>query len=503
MAKAFSIRDFMNDGAQQQETESDIFEKVSVFDIKPNPKNEYELSEIEKMKDSIYALGGVQQNLVLVKFAERAEYKYLALDGHRRLKASMELVEEGYPEFEFVPAVIRGQIDMDTEDAIIVMMNSTQRNKTDWEKVMEHMRLKKVIPKLKKRKGLDGRTREIESELLGVSEAQVAIYNAIGTKLDAWLMGVFKDGSIGISLAYEAARLEPAEQKQLVRITMDKGWFAEEDIKRLTGSRVIKGQQRIQENVSDSDTSGETADASVHNVSDSDTFAETKEEPVHIPAAEKKEICYTTNEDDVDEAVYFIFRLNNFPEDKLQELIGAYRKDQNHIAAENVFYKMLPLENSDVKVIYQMGYQVEYIHTGEIVKIPVYNFWKGFEKEFDGEIKREAALTDAVENVSDSDTSVKMPDVSACNTAAENVSDPGAFAESEERELRETKFRGGYTIAMADHLIGKYEGYLDMAEKEEGLGNLVCEYSCLLDALDMLRDRLAREENNENCEDDN
>ncbi|MDE7479293.1 MAG: ParB N-terminal domain-containing protein, partial [Lachnospiraceae bacterium] len=116
MAKAFSIRDFMSDN-QQQESEADVFDRISIHDIGTNPKNEYTMSEIEKIKDSIYALGGVQQNVVLVRCPEGADYKYLALDGHRRLTASRELVAEGYSQFEFVPAVIKGQIDADTEDA--------------------------------------------------------------------------------------------------------------------------------------------------------------------------------------------------------------------------------------------------------------------------------------------------------------------------------------------------------------------------------------------------
>ena len=135
MAKAFSIRDFMDDVRQQDE--SDVSEKVSIYDIGINPKNKYTMSDIEKIKDSIYALGGVQQNVILVRCPEGAEHKYIALDGHRRLAASMELVEEGYKEFELIPAVIKGQIDTDTEDAMLVLMNSTQRNKTDWEKVMD------------------------------------------------------------------------------------------------------------------------------------------------------------------------------------------------------------------------------------------------------------------------------------------------------------------------------------------------------------------------------
>ena len=124
MAKAFSIRDYMDDARQQMF--DDAYKKVNVFDIKPNPKNEYELNEIEKLKDSIFALGGVQQNLILMRLEEdeNTGYKYLALDGHRRHRACMELVQEGHKEFELVPAVIKKSIDADTEDELLVLINN-------------------------------------------------------------------------------------------------------------------------------------------------------------------------------------------------------------------------------------------------------------------------------------------------------------------------------------------------------------------------------------------
>lgn len=241
MAKAFSIRDFMQD-TRQQDSESDVYERISVYDIGLNPRNEYTMSEIEKIKDSIYALGGVQQNVVLVRCPEGADHKYLALDGHRRLTASRELVAEGYGEFEFVPAVIKGQIDNDMQDAMLVMMNSTQRNKTDWERVMEHMRLKEIIPKLKKRQGIDGRARDIEADMLGVSRGQISIYNTIGTKLNAELMKLFENERIGISLAHEAARLEPELQEQLAEMAHDSGSICDEDIRRLVDRNATNGQ---------------------------------------------------------------------------------------------------------------------------------------------------------------------------------------------------------------------------------------------------------------------
>lgn len=259
MAKGFSIMDMMSEISREDAAVIEKIEKVSVFDIKPNEENFYESSSMEQLKNSIFAMGGVRQNILLVKLPGVLPVSYKIIAGHRRVRACMELVQEGHPEFEYIPAVIIENIDKETEKMLLVMTNSTQRELTDWEKVMQHMKLKEIIPKLKKRQGLDGRARTLEADYLGVSEAQIAIYNTIGTKLDAWLMSIFKDGSIGISLAYEAAKLEPEEQRQLVQISTVNGRFTEEDIKRLTGSRPIKGQEHIQEYI-------------VKNVSESDTF---------------------------------------------------------------------------------------------------------------------------------------------------------------------------------------------------------------------------------------
>lgn len=267
MAKAFSIRDFMRDDFRQQDSESDVYKRVSVYDVASNPENNYSLSEIEKMKDSIFALGGVQQNIVVVEFPDGVgdNHKYLALDGHRRLLASRELVEEGRDEFEFIPAVIKGKLEAGMDEAVLIMMNSTQRNKTDWEKVMEHMKLKEIIPKLKKRQGIDGRTRDIEADMLGVSRTQVNIYNTIGTRLSEDLMEMFRIGSIGISLAYEAAKQDACIQDQIVELINQKGSIGEEDIRQLSGSRVCDGQQELPDMIPSK------------NVSDSDTFKESKQ----------------------------------------------------------------------------------------------------------------------------------------------------------------------------------------------------------------------------------
>lgn len=569
MAKAFSIRDFMDDVRQQDE--SDVSEKVSIYDIGINPKNKYTMSDIEKIKDSIYALGGVQQNVILVRCPEGAEHKYLALDGHRRLAASRELVEEGYEEFELIPAVIKGQIDTDTEDAMLVLMNSTQRNKTDWEKVMEHMRLKEIIPRLKKRQGIDGRTRDIEADMLGVSRGQISIYNTIGTKLTPKLMNLFENGDIGISLAHEAAQLEPELQQKLVDITLDKGAFTEEDVRQTVGSRPIKGQMVIEinddKNVPESGTFKEpgqmkTLDPETQydaenkaapptddeilclynstikeydgdrkeltnilkdnlgrsysgfhcseygyqfspkgvrinfshyttsyaelvrrlntlvpeneNVPESGTFEKMQEKPVYT-APEEKSGYYTNNAEEIGIAIDFIFFMNDFPEDKLDELMDAFRRKEDFtnalIAAELIFKKMLPYESYCVKVSYRFGYQVEYIHDGESYCFPPYNFWKGF--------------ADRVGFRFDQNNTGQSKD------AVNDTSEPGRINAD---NLPDISFRGRYTIATVDKQIEKYSKYLFMVAKEGNRPNQVSEYSCLLDALNLLRAGLITEE---------
>lgn len=366
MARGFSIMDMMNEvSGGGASVESGMAERVNVHDIQMNDNNFYGMSNIEQLKNSIYAMGGVRQNVILSRIPGAYRIPYRAVSGHRRIRACLELVEEGHDEFRYIPAVILGDIDRDTEEMLLVMTNSTQRELTDWEKVMQHMKLKEIVPKLKKLQGLDGRVRALEADYLGVSEGQIAVYNTIGTRLDAFLMSVFRDGGVGISLAYEAAKLEPELQAELGRISADRGGFSTEDIKRLLGSSPMSGQMTLaadggKKHVTESVTPGKTVEMED---TSTESVAGAVASGVQV-AAEKKEPCYTNSRDDVDSAVQFIFRMGcDFPEDKLNELFVAMREGQdfstNSVAAENIFNRMLPYGNQNVRVTYRTGYQVE------------------------------------------------------------------------------------------------------------------------------------------------
>ncbi len=460
MAKGFSIMDMMNEISKEDAAvAAEKTERVSVFDIKPNEENFYEPSSMEQLKNSIFAMGGVQQNILLAR-EKTQTVSYRIIAGHRRVRACMELVQEGHPEFEHIPAVIIENIDKDTEKMLLVMTNSTQRELTDWEKVMQHMELKEIIPKLKKRQGIDGRVRTLEADYLGVSEAQIAIYNTIGTRLDEWLMSIFKDGSIGISLAYEAAKLEVEEQKQLVQISMVNGGFTEEDIKKLTGSRTIKGQksflESIDKNVSESDTSEETPEPKKENdVSESSTFEK--------PSESEKE---NVSESDTFEET---FKEANIAETDCGQVfpkkcVTGWSK---YGACNCCGYGGVQCCNQCEKSCnIRCGWiEKPYIpnHNGELEEKPV------------------CTLTERNKNVSESDTSEKT-----FKPEKENVSESGTF---ETYLAAEQQLKGGYSLNTINNLVWKFDSYLKAAISENREDQVI-KYSCLLDALSLLKERM-------------
>lgn len=61
----------------------------------------------------------------------------------------------------------------------------------------------------------------------------------------------------------------------------------------------------------------------------------------------------------------------------------------------------------------------------------------------------------------------------------------------------ERVFRGGYEPIQVDYLIKEYQSYLDAALPEKAESQ-ICKYNCLLDALELLRDRIKEKEYDEN-----
>lgn len=186
------------------------------YELEESEENFYDTSDIKDLKNSI-ELNGIINPVTVAKKNSNSKYKILA--GHKRTKACRLLVEEGKKEFEDIPVIIL-DLDIENEDdylkaqLILIQTNSTARVLSDFEKMQQAKKTKEILLKMKE-KGLKGSTRDLVSEILNISSTQIARYEMIDKNLDEDLKSEFKDGNIGVSVAYELSKKDKEDQKAI------------------------------------------------------------------------------------------------------------------------------------------------------------------------------------------------------------------------------------------------------------------------------------------------
>lgn len=188
-------------------------ERLSVFDLVPSEDNFYSMNDIEELKSKIELAGKVLQNFIVVPLGGG---KYKVISGHRRRAACISLVEEGKPEFEFVPCTI----EADEEDAevqaireeIMLIAANSQREKTAWDKIEEARRTRALLEKIKRQEKLPGDMRKLVAQTLNTSPAQIGRFDAITRNLCPAFMEELKADRINISTAYELSGLSAEDQ---------------------------------------------------------------------------------------------------------------------------------------------------------------------------------------------------------------------------------------------------------------------------------------------------
>lgn len=208
------------------------FGKISVFDLVPSEDNFYSMREIEELKAAIEIAGKVLQNLVVVPL-DSGKYKVIA--GHRRRLASIALVEEGKPQYEFVPCDIEpneeAAEDQEVRDGLMLIVTNSQREKTAWDKIEEVRYLREVLEKARTKPRFvavlqqivaqafggaevqaDG-TRDFIAKVLHTSTTQIGRYDAIIRNLCPDFKAELKEDRINVSTAYELSGLAAEEQQ--------------------------------------------------------------------------------------------------------------------------------------------------------------------------------------------------------------------------------------------------------------------------------------------------
>lgn len=212
---------------------------IDMDKIRPNSRNQYEMTEIEEMAGMIKLAGGILQNLI-VKPMNKDGY-YVLTTGERRWRGACLLRDRNeYPALydNKVPCVIQDPVeielplnDEDKEDFAILVTNQ-YRVKTDAILYMEMLQWKRIISNLKKAgveylpkefgsdqeiKLKGKRTRELVAEQMNLSTGQVARFEKIEKHGSEELISKLMRNELNLPEAEELTKLDEEEQKELLQ----------------------------------------------------------------------------------------------------------------------------------------------------------------------------------------------------------------------------------------------------------------------------------------------
>ena len=227
--------------SERSAKEIDIPEQKTVYrnpeDLIPSEDNFYSTEDTEKLKQSIKCLGILQPLLI-----ENRDGKDYIIAGHSRRKCCLELIEEGEERFRKVPCVYKPKIELPGEEdeiirKILIIQSNTYREKSDWEKMMESLKMESLVKELREKTELEGKTREIVSDLIGVSSTQIGRYHSISSNLSERLIEAFRQSKLNISTAAELAGLNEKYQAEACEILEETGQVT------LNAAKLLKAQQ--------------------------------------------------------------------------------------------------------------------------------------------------------------------------------------------------------------------------------------------------------------------
>lgn len=251
MAEKFNLMQMLSERSKKEADETTqkedklTNEKMIMIDVEDLVESKDNFYHVDtKLKASIEYAGILQP--LLVKKLEDQEGKYLVLAGHNRRLAALELLKEGKERFRKVPCVLK---EKSLEDKVALIMANRFRDKTDWERMNEALETEEMAKELKEKLNLPGRTREILSELVGVSESQLGRYKATSNNLIPELMQALKEDKVSFNVLYEVSTLPEEWQRSALDILQCENELTLQGVRELKRrekeQRQIPGQQEF------------------------------------------------------------------------------------------------------------------------------------------------------------------------------------------------------------------------------------------------------------------
>lgn len=185
---------------------------LSPYEVKEAPENTHQnLEGIEELADSFLHVGQEQPTVLA-----RIKGRYFIIDGHRRNAANILNLERGHKEYE---KVLFRYMDMSEAmyELRLLAGNGYTQPLTAYEKTRLVERTKAALIRARDEDGLEiqGKMRDLIAAMLGESSTNIARMESINNNATQEIKEQLKCGAMGITAAYEAAKLPEEEQKAI------------------------------------------------------------------------------------------------------------------------------------------------------------------------------------------------------------------------------------------------------------------------------------------------
>lgn len=210
----FGINDILNAKTKQGAAGRTGYKEIylSPYEVKGAKENTHtKLEGIEELADSFLIIGQ-EQPTVLAK----VNGEYRIIDGHRRNAANIYNLERGYKEYEKVLYRWQEMTEAMYELALLAG-NAYTQELTAYEKVRTAERMKAALIRAKEEDGLkiQGKMRDMIADMLGESSTNIARMESISNNATDEIKEQLHNGNIGVTAAYEAAKLPEEDQREL------------------------------------------------------------------------------------------------------------------------------------------------------------------------------------------------------------------------------------------------------------------------------------------------
>ena len=216
MAKAkFGLNDILNAksraaAAGRVEDYEEIY--LSPYEVRAAPENTHQsLENIEELADSFLHVGQEQPTVIA-----RVNGEFRIVDGHRRNAANIMNLERRHKEDEKVKYRYKDMTEAMYELSLLAGNGYTQEL-TAYEKTRLVERTKAALIRAKEEDGLEikGKMRDLVAAMLNESSTNVARMESINNNATPEIKEQLKNGNMGITAAYEAAKLPEDEQREI------------------------------------------------------------------------------------------------------------------------------------------------------------------------------------------------------------------------------------------------------------------------------------------------